>query len=40
MLIYNAGWAYHTSSDTAQPIKDHVAFYRVFAFFGKVTIEG
>lgn len=38
-VIKNAGWTYHDPSDAAQPIKDHVAFYRKFAFFGKVNIE-
>jgi uncharacterized protein (DUF427 family) len=38
-VIKNAGWTYRTPNDAAQPIKDHVAFYRRFAIFGKVTIE-
>jgi uncharacterized protein (DUF427 family) len=39
-VIGNAGWTYPKPSTAAMPLKDYVAFYRRFAFLGKVKIEG
>ncbi len=39
-VVKNAGWSYHDPNPAASPIKDHVAFYKRFAIFGKVNIEG
>ena len=38
-VVGNAGWAYHDPTAAALPIKDYEAFYKRFAFMGKVKIE-
>jgi uncharacterized protein (DUF427 family) len=39
-VIDSAGWTYRAPSNAAARIRDYVAFYQRFAFFGKVNIEG
>ena len=39
-VVGSAGWTYRKPSAAALPLKDYVAFYRRFAFLGKVKIEG